>query len=184
MKGTAKSEPPDRQLVRSFLADRAESCFRALYRRHSPMLYRVVLRLVDGSRCDADDVIQTTWIRALESLAAFRWESSLRSWLVGIALNCSREHQRQRLKMLLARLDEAEELPAPQAPATEASFDLEAAIDGLPDGYREVLLLHDLEGYTHGEIGELLGIREGTSKSQLARARRAVRDRITKSGNR
>jgi RNA polymerase sigma-70 factor (ECF subfamily) len=170
------SERRDQELVSEFLRRREEGVFRALYRRHSPMLYHLVLRLVGGRNGDAEEVIQVVWLRAIEKLSGFRWESSLRSWLTGIAVNFSREFIRQRSRVNQAEPAELEAVPAPPKISRDVSgIDLERAIAQLPDGYREVLVLHDVEGYTHIEIGRFLGIEEGTSKSQLSRARRAIR---------
>jgi RNA polymerase sigma-70 factor (ECF subfamily) len=177
------NDPVDRELVREFLRRREEKAFRALYRRHSPVLHHLVLRLVGGNEVDAEDVMQTTWTRAIVNLTDFRWESSLRSWLTGIALNCSRELIRKRKRKESSDVTEIVDRPALSRITQRITrIDLERAIAGLPDGYREVLILHDIEGYTHGEIGSLLGIESGTSKSQLARARRAVRARLAAAG--
>lgn len=166
----------DRFLVARFLARHDEKSFRRLYRVHAPYLNQFVLRLVGGEQGDAEDVLQVAWSRAVERLDQFRWESSLRSWLTGIALNCSRELLRKRQR---AEVSPNEELPEiavlPEASRRIDRLDLERAIASLPQGYREVLILHDIEGYTHVEIGEFLGIESGTSKSQLSRARRAMR---------
>ena len=166
----------DRKLVSAYLRDREEKAFRALYRRHTPVVFQFVLRLVGGRTAEAEEIIQTAWIRAAEKLEAFRWDSSLRTWLTGIALNCYREAvRRDRREGDTTSLD-LQELPAAGRLHREIPrIDLERAIAQLPDGYREVLILHDIEGYTHDEIGSLMGIRNGTSKSQLSRARRAVR---------
>ncbi len=167
----------DRGLVEAFLRDRDEDAFRTLYRRHSPVMYGVVLRLVRGDAGEAEEVLQSAWIRAAERLDTFRWESTLRSWLTGVAVNCFREFTRRRKRitpMDPAMLPELE-VPPSRVARPIVRIDLERAIDRLPDGYRQVLLLHDVQGYTHREIGEMMGIQDGTSKSQLSRARRAVR---------
>ncbi len=179
------ADPEDRLLVGSFLRRREEKVFRALYRRHSPALYRLALRFMRGNSRDAEEVMQVTWIRAVENLAGFRWESTLRSWLTGIALNCSREFLRRQKRVTISEPAELQDLAgSPMVPQDVSRIDLERAIDHLPDGYREVLILHDIEGYTHQEIGEFLGIESGTSKSQLFRARRAVRAKLTETGMR
>ena len=173
-----KPEQDDRALVRRFLAGEEEA-FRALYRVHTPGLYRLALRVAGGIPRDAEEIVQVSWIRAAENLAVFRWESSLRSWLVGIALNCAREHRRRRRREDGLFLDATARAARTAEPRDHANgIDLERAIADLPDGYREILILHDVEGYTHEEIGRLLGIEPGTSKSQLFRARRALRARL------
>ena len=146
-----------------------EAAFRALYRLHAPALYLFALRLTGGRESDAEDVVQETWIRAVRGLRRFQWRSSLRTWLSAILLNCVREWGRDRLH--------ATDAPEPPAPAREPAdaIDLERAIARLPGGYRTVLILHDVEGYTHAEIGAMLGVEAGTSKSQLFRARQRLR---------
>ena len=89
------SRTDDRELVRAYLHGREEQAFRVLYRRHSPALYRLLLRLAGGRPSEAEDLLQTAWIRAAERLECFRWESSLRSWLGGVAINCYREWLRR-----------------------------------------------------------------------------------------
>jgi len=157
----------DRLLVKAYLARRDEGSFRELYRVHTPALYRfAVLRV---GRDAAEDVVQETWLRAARGLAAFRWQASLRTWLTGIALNLCREHYRR--GMGLVALSDA----GADGQRTAGGAELRQAISTLPDRYREVLLLHDVEGHTHAEIGTLLDISPGTSKSQLHHARRRLR---------
>ncbi len=162
---------PDRELAAQFLRTRDEVSFRALFRAHSPALLMLALRMLGGAQADAEDAIQETWIRAIQQLPQFRWESSLRTWLCGIAINCCREVLRRRKPSV--ELDA--ESVAPKREATGLALDLESALRALPDGYREVLVLHDVEGYTHEEVSSLLGITSGTSKSQLSRARATMR---------
>ena len=155
-----------------------EPAFRELYRRHTPALYQLALRIVGGSDVDAQDVVQETWIRATTRLAQFRWESSLRTWLSGITINLSREVLRRRARRPTTALEDA---PEPSVPPTAVGdrLDLERAIAALPPGSRMVLILHDIEGFTHEEIARRLRVSVGTSKSQLFAARRALRARLT-----
>ena len=162
----------DAQLVAAALVHGDETRFRVLYRRHTPALYRLALRLAAGAAADAEDAVQDTWIRAGSRLASFRGESAFRTWLSGILVNRFRETRRQAAR----RAEEPLETFEPAATAADGDrLDLEGAIAALPPGYREVLVLHDVEGYTHEEIARLLGIEPGTSKSQLSRARQSVR---------
>lgn len=135
--------------------------------------------MVGGRETEAEEIVQETWIRAVRGLPGFEWRSTLRTWLTGIAVNCLRERlRRQRRRPGPSVRDPAEMAQpgaGPTATASAQRIDLERAIAGLPDGYREVLILHDIQGYTHAEIAGLLGIAPGTSKSQLARGRRALR---------
>jgi RNA polymerase sigma-70 factor (ECF subfamily) len=164
-------ESEDRNFVSAFLRDRDETSFRALYRRHTPALFALALRLVGGVPQDAEDVVQETWLRAVRRLSEFRWQSSLRTWLCGITINCTRD---LRPKLSLIKVSE----PVLHAQEPESQTELEQLIQRLPAGCREVLVLHDIEGYTHQEIGRHLGIQEGTSKSQLFQARRLLRDQL------
>lgn len=164
----------DRQLVGRFLAERSEEAFRTLYRAHTPALYGFALRLTRGNEDAAQDVVQETWVRAVGKLAGFRWQSSLKTWLHAVALNLHREQLRRRATAD-AKQGELRRRFAVVHGGVGRTMDLEQGLRELPDGQREVMLLHDVEGYTHEEIGELLGIASGTSKSQLARARRAMR---------
>jgi RNA polymerase sigma-70 factor (ECF subfamily) len=180
MRPTANPPADDRALAEALLSHGEERAFRELYRRHTPALYQVTLRLLGGSEADAQDVVQETWVRASLKLDGFRWESSLRTWLTGIAINRARELLRRRSRRPTVGLDAVPEPSAPPPPQL-LRMDLERAIATLPDGSRMVLVLHDIEGFTHEEIGHRLGISPGTSKSQLFAARRALRTRLTRS---
>ena len=163
----------DRELARLVVEEGDEAAFRALYRRHSPTVYGFVLRLVGGDVHEAEDILQETWLRAARALGKFRWESALSSWISGIALNRVREMARKK-KRSLVEVDGEWEMPVAAADAGKR-IDLERALALLPPGFRTVLVLHDVEGYTHQEIGDRLGITDGTSKSQLHGARKAMR---------
>jgi RNA polymerase sigma-70 factor (ECF subfamily) len=165
----------DRLLVGTFLASRDERAFRELYTRHTPGLYRFAMRLCAGSVPDAEEVIQDAWISAAGALERFRWESSLRTWLSGIALNCYRQHVRSRKQGAGSEELGDYESREPTISGGER-MDLEHALARLAERYRMVVVLHDVEGYTHEEIGQMLGIDTGTSKSQLFRARRRLRE--------
>jgi RNA polymerase sigma factor (sigma-70 family) len=164
----------DRELIDAILEGGDERCFRELYRRHTPRLYQLLLRMLAGVEQDAEDVVQETWVRAVDGAARFEWKSSFPSWLTGIGINRAKELLRRRNRRPMFDLTEQLEPRAPVAPVGER-IDLERALALLPDGYRTVLVLHDVEGYRHEEIAEQLGIAAGTSKSQLFHARRYVR---------
>lgn len=166
----------DRELVRRVVDHGAEDAFRDLYDRYTPYLLQFVLRLQARSEMEAEDVVQETWVRAVERFATFRWDSTLRTWLGAIALNLTRESLRKRARRR-RRLDEARAVGVRVArPASIAErVDLERAIARLPDGYRVVLVLHDIEGFRHSEIAERLGIAAVSSRTQLHRARAALR---------
>jgi RNA polymerase sigma-70 factor, ECF subfamily len=161
----------DLALVRAFLRDRGEDAFRTLYRAHTPALYALALRLTGGDQSEAEDLVQESWVRAVRALSTFRAQSALRSWLCGFLMNVRRERMRADWRTVDA--PDAEPLAEPNS--HEATLDLERAIGALPDGARDVFVLHDVYGYTHREIAGMLGIVEGTSKSQLTRARTLLR---------
>jgi RNA polymerase sigma-70 factor (ECF subfamily) len=164
----------DRRDVQAVAVSADEAAFRALYRRHTPALYAFACRLMGGESAEVDDIIQDAWLRAVRGMGDFGWRSSLRTWLSSIVLNCCRERWRERPDSP----DVSADTPA-KSGDLNLRMDLEAALAALPPGYRAVLILHDVEGYTHDEIGERLGIQPGTSKSQLFHARRALRERLS-----
>jgi RNA polymerase sigma-70 factor (ECF subfamily) len=165
------SEPDDRALVTAALAG-DELAFRALYRRQTPRLRRLVQRLLGAAGSEADDVVQEVWLRAMLGIRAFRWESALASWVSSIAVRVVAESLRASRKGNTLELDDDVAIP----PADLASrIDIEDAIARVPAHYRVVFVLHDIEGHTHDEIAAQLGIATGTSKSNLHRARRLMR---------
>ncbi|HVS03677.1 MAG TPA: sigma-70 family RNA polymerase sigma factor [Thermoanaerobaculia bacterium] len=167
----------ERRLVARFLRSRDEAAFRHLYRLHSPLLYRVILRTLGRPEL-AEDALQETWIRAVLGLPRFRWQSAFATWLTGIAIRCCHEARRAQRPAGA----EASPTAAAAAPGTALRLDLERAVAELPPGRREVLLLHDVEGFTHAEIAALLDLDEGTSRSQLSRARQQLRRRLAADG--
>jgi RNA polymerase sigma factor (sigma-70 family) len=167
----------DRELAALVTRSGDEAAFRALYRRHTPALWLLALRLGGGDEPWAEELVQRCWIRAVEGMARFRWRSALSTWLGGIAINCARELWREGRARGEATLEDWTGLSVPQGALSEAEerIDLERAIERLPHGCRQVFVLHDVEGYTHEEVAGLLGIEAGTSKSQLSHARRRLR---------
>lgn len=175
-----REQETDAGLVAQVLRDGDEGAFRTLYRRYTPGLLQFVLRLLVSDQREAEDVVQDTWIRAVERFASFRWEASFRTWLFGIGLNRVREVRR---KAGLSQGEASQEIhPVLPPPRLVERIDLEDAIRQLPEGYREVLLLHDVEGFTHEEIAGQIGITSGTSKSQLHFARQALQRLLTGQG--
>ena len=161
----------ERDLVEAFL-EGDEAAFRALYDAHAPSLYAFVHRLLGRWQSEARDALQDIWLRAARDLPRFRWQSAFRTWLFGIAVNRCREILRL-TPTFEAELTESD--AAIVAASPDARIDLQRAVAQLPLRYREVLVLHDIYQYTHAEIGVMLGIDEGTSKSNLSRARVLLR---------
>lgn len=170
----------DELLVARFLARRDERAFDALYSRYTPRMYGLALRLAGGDEPDAHEIVQEAWMRAVLRLDTFGGRSKLSSWLCGICANVWREQLRRRRPEVAfdapdvtARVDSARACRG-SVPAHEP-LDVRRALEGLAPGYRAVLVLHGIYGYTHAEVATMLGISEGTSKSQLLRGRRALR---------
>lgn len=150
---------------------------RELYHRYAPRVNAVVRRLA-GDDALAEDWAQEAWVRAFRALPTFRGDARFSTWLHRIAVNSALHGRRWRER----RAGPEVELPDTHASDTADRGDrvrlrisLQRALDALPDGMRQIVVLHDVEGYTHEEIGELLGIAAGTSKSQLFKARARLR---------
>lgn len=152
-----------------------ERAVRALYDRYSPRVYAVVRRIV-GEDDLAEDCAQEAWIRALRALPGFRGEARFGTWLHRIAVNSALQMIRKEKKRTERETSIPVDLPvSPSVGDPLLAKKLQAALDQLSPGMREVLILHDVEGYTHAEIGEVLGVTAGTSKSQLFKARARMR---------
>ncbi len=150
---------------------------RDLFQHHAPAVYRLIFRMT-GRADAAQDWTQDTFIRAFSRLHQYRGEASLATWLRTIAVSVTRNRMETvlRREQYAAPMEEAEQMPATEVMSDPDLRDrLDAAIAALPAGTRAVYVLHDLEGYTHEEISAQLGIVEGTSKSQLSKARARLR---------
>lgn len=154
-----------------------EKAFRELFRRHTPHLLQFVTRVLGPARNDAEDVVQDTWLRAYPALVTFRSESSFSTWLCSVGLRAALDSMRKGRRHVADSLfdDDAVSVPV----SNDDRVDIETAIERLAPGYRMVLVLHDVEGFTHEEIALQLGIAPGTSKAQLFKARRAMRALLT-----
>ena len=153
---------------------------RELYDANVDRVYRLIYRMV-GDADLASDYTQDTFVRTFEKLASFRGESALSTWITSIAISVVYNGQRK-MKRIRTREVDLEHADAVATPSRAAYPDLKvklnAAIDALPEGYRTVFLMHDVEGFTHEEIGAALGIQDGTSKAQLSRARAKLRTQL------
>ncbi len=170
------SAPSDEVLTAAVLAG-DENAFRLLYRRHTPRLRRVVSRVLGPLDAETDDTVQELWVRAVRRLGQFRGDSSLSTWLCAIAVRVSQETLRRRRRWRAVSDVGVERHPAPAVMNAER-VDLAAAIAELPARARAVVVLHDVEGFTHEEIARHFGIAAGTSKSTLSRARVLLRRRL------
>ena len=152
-----------------------------LYRRFSPKMYAVCLRYANNAD-DAQDLLQEGFIKVYRNLHRFRAEGSFEGWIRRVFVNTSIEHFRKK-STRLSMVTDKEENTIEDADITAlhkmAEKDIINIIQELSPGYRTVFNLYVVEGYSHKEIGELLGISEGTSKSQLARAKGVLQKKIT-----
>jgi RNA polymerase sigma-70 factor, ECF subfamily len=154
---------------------------RALYDAHVDRVYRLAYRLAGDDEL-ARDFTQETFIRAFEKLDGFRGDAALSTWLHAIATSVVLNGLRK-VKRFRRRETDLEAADGVSGGARAAEPDLKVrlrtAIDGLPEKYRLVFVMHDVEGYTHEEIGAALGVETGTSKAQLSRARAKLRDALS-----
>jgi RNA polymerase sigma-70 factor (ECF subfamily) len=173
MDGHDSSDQSDASLIEAIRDRGSESAFRVLYDRHTLTAYRAAWRMLGGSTHDAEDATQEAWARAIESFDRWQGRSPFGAWLRGIAINVSIDMLRK-----TSRMTDEVDVEIEESIGIDDRLDMQDAIAGLPPGYRAVLVLHDLEGLSHEEIGERLGIAAGTSKGQLFKARRAMRARL------
>lgn len=165
----------DQQLIDG-AREGSEAAIRALYERYSSRVYATIHRLA-GDDALAEDWAQEAWISAIRALPKFRGGSQFSTWLHRIAVNAALQGLRRRQRRT------APETPLPDTPLADPNRDhpllryrIERALAAIPAGMRQVLVLHDVEGYTHEEIAAALGVTVGTSKSQLFKARARMRE--------
>lgn len=165
-------------LIQGCLADNRRSQ-EALYQKFSPKMYAICLRYASNSD-DAADLLQEGFIKIFKNLQKFRGEGSFEGWMRRVFVNTCIEHFRK--KVYLNSITESEERTIEDYSANAldnlAEKDIVQLIQELSPGYRTVFNLYVVEGYSHKEIGDLLQISEGTSKSQLARAKMLLQKRV------
>jgi RNA polymerase sigma-70 factor (ECF subfamily) len=169
--------PTDDRLVHAIRHDRSDEAFTLLYRRHTPRALQTAWRILGGLDREAEDAVQDAWVRAVGAIGDWRGEAPFGAWFRGIVVHVAVDALRRRARFPAAEDDGVDDVCARELPLGDR-LDLEQAIAALAPGYRAVLVLHDIEGFTHEEIGAQLGITAGTSKGQLFKARRAVRARL------
>ena len=157
------------------------TAFEAVYRAHSGRLFGLVSRML-ASAPEAEDVLQDVFINAHRKMGSYRGESSLGTWLYRLAVNHCLDHLRSRAARMARSTEslDAEDAAEPAAseprvPTAVSRIDLQRAITQLPEGCRLAFVLHDVEGLDHKEVAAALGITEGTSKSQVHKARMRLR---------
>jgi len=155
--------------------------FEELYRAHAGKLFSVACRLL-GNPADAEDLLQEIFLSAHRKLDSFRGESALGTWLYRLATNQCLDYLRSRTARTNQVTDALDDEAGGYEPAgrtladqTVTKMDLERALARLPEGCRAAFVLHDVQGLEHREVAEVLGIAEGTSKSQVHKARLRLR---------
>ena len=157
------------------------AAFERLYRRHVPRIYGLTRRMLGEDL--ADEVTQDVFVRAWTKLNTFRGDAAFGTWLHRVAVNLvlARRKELGRSRDRFVGDGEAVLLRESRAAARPTTrLELEAALARLPDGARQVFVLHDVEGYRHREIAELLGVTTGTTKAQLHRARMIMRQYLSR----
>lgn len=156
--------------------------FEKLYRGHCDRIFALCWRMCGCDVALAEDLVQEAFIRAWNKLHLFRGDSKFGTWLHRLAVNVVLSDRRIRVKRLQREQEMVEGVERTLAGDSDVAAplrrDLEAAIAGLPERARTVLVLYDVEGYQHIEIAEMTGMAVGSSKAQLHRARKLVRERL------
>ena len=158
--------------------------FEKLYRRHRDRIFGLMWRLCGGDHALAEDLLQEAFVRAWQKLESFRGDSRFGTWLHRLSVNVALSDRRSRLR----RVGRETELEGTVERITIGAkdvyagqrMDLEQAIARLPERARTVLILYDIEGYSHAEVGDIAGMAVGSSKAQLHRARKLVRKELDK----
>lgn len=180
MSADVKAKKTDEELAR-LAAGGDAAAFGEIYERYRRRVYAIALRMTCNA-ADAEDLTQDSFVSVLRWIGGFRGEASFASWLYRLAVNQVKMHFR-RHKVRPEYQTGDGEIPEPESVITrhagsEQVIDrlaLEEAVQRIPKGSRAIFILHDVEGYEHKEVGRLMGCTEGTSKSQLHRARAGLR---------
>jgi RNA polymerase sigma-70 factor (ECF subfamily) len=154
--------------------------FEELYGAHAGRLYNVACRLL-GNPADAEDLVQEAFLQAHRKLDTFRGDAALGTWLHRLLVNLGLDYLRSRAgrtAQATAGIEDVRAVPFTRPETVAERIDLEQAIAQLPDGSRAAFVLHDVEGLDHKEVVAVLGVSEGTSKSQLHKARLKLRDML------
>lgn len=151
---------------------------RALYERYHRLMLGVCLRYTDN-RDDAQDILQEGFIRVFKHIKTFRKQGSFEGWVRRIMIHTAIEHYRRNSRYFMVDVKEAGDVKMDaEALSSLSREEILGLIQELPSGYRTVFNLYAIEGYTHQEIGEMLNISDGTSKSQLSRAKRLLQQKL------
>lgn len=156
-----------------------------LYSRYASKMFAICRRYFPNDQMTAEDVLQDGFIKIFQNISRFRHEGSFEGWLKRIFVNTAIEYYRKSVQMypIIDNISVSTESFDPNIIETLNAENLLEMIATLSPGYRTVFNLYAIEGYTHKEIAELLGVNEGTSKSQLARARQILQKMVQKNFN-
>lgn len=194
-----KSKPVDKDIIErdkklAFAAGKGDrEAFEMLFKHYHSRTYSLCMRIL-GNPMDAEDITQEVYIQLHKKIKTYRGDSSFTTWLHRITFNQALMliRKRKTIKEDIAVTDEGLELSSahvqhrienPRKTTIIDNIALENAIEQLPQGYKSVLILHDIKGYEHEEVARILGISIGTSKSQLHKARLALRKLLSKVAN-
>jgi len=155
--------------------------FERLYRMHANRVFSICARM-SGSRVKGEELTQDVFVRTWEKLPQFRGESAFSTWLhrlaVNVVLNARKTEGKLASRTEQSDVEDDRRDEMARAPLHIERMDLAAAISKLPEGARKIFVLHDVEGYKHEEIAEMMGITSGGSKAQLHRARLLLREAL------
>lgn len=158
------------------------TAYEELYRQHGTRLFNLAYRVL-GHADEAQDQLQEIFLQVFRRIDSFKGDSSLSTWMYRLAMNLCLDRLRSKAGKADRRtsgLDDAGPVKARPGALehTVHRLDLERAIAALPDACRAAFLLHDVEGFEHREVGKILGVSEGTSKSQVHKARLRIREHL------
>jgi RNA polymerase sigma-70 factor (ECF subfamily) len=187
----ATSDLPEAEAIRRAQEGDAEA-FGRLYRLHSGRVYALCLRMMNGNTAEAEDLTQEAFLQLFRKIGTFRAESAFSTWLHRLAFNIVLMRLRKKTFAGIS-LEETND-PDEETSGLRKEFgapdlrlsglvdrvNLQRAVDQLPRGYRSIFLLHDVNGYEHNEIAQILGCSIGNSKSQLHKARVSLRQLLLK----
>jgi RNA polymerase sigma-70 factor (ECF subfamily) len=153
----------------------ADLTFERLYEMYRGRVFSTAYRML-SNRADAEDVTQDVFVKVFKKLGSFRGDSAVSTWIYRIAVNACLDFRRRRRLRQAVSLDDGIEVGSTPLSVTRL---IESALPRMAKGYRQVFVLHDIQGLKHAEIGKILGITDGASKSQLHRARAFLRRELS-----
>lgn len=178
-KGTSETRTADAELA-ARLREGDTAAYEELYRRHGSRLYNLAYRML-GSEGDAEDLLQETFLQVFRRVDTYKGDAALGTWIYRLAMNLCLDRLRSKAGRNDRQTSSVEDIREWRLAARGSldgsikRLDLERAIAQLPDACRAAFLLHDVEGFEHQEVGRMLGVSDGTSKSQVHKARLRIR---------